>query len=253
MTTIEVFDFIGSNGTTLSGRLHTPAGQARGSVLLAHCFTCSKDLHTMTRLATGLSDAGFAALRFDFTGLGESAGDFAATTVSADITDLTRAAASLIQVGYGPCALIGHSLGGAASILAAHRLKTVESLVTLAAPSSTTHVRHLFADSLDDLAAAGRATVTIAGRSFELEQSFVDDLDAHDPLAAAADLGRPHLVVHAKDDDVVPFEHGEALAASDPETKQLVALETGGHLFGARPAAELVLDAVLDWFDQTLT
>ena len=170
MATPEVFNFIGSHGTTLSGRLHTPVGPAKGSVLLAHCFTCSKDLHTMTRLATGLSEAGYAALRFDFTGLGESGGDFAQSSVSANVVDLTRASATLIKAGFGPCALIGHSLGGAASILATHRLKTVQTLVTLAAPSTTTHVKHLFSDQLAELAATGRAKVTIGGRSFELEQ-----------------------------------------------------------------------------------
>lgn len=253
MADTEVFDFVGSSGATLSGRLHRPDGRARGSILLAHCFTCSKDLHTMTRLSNGLAEAGYAALRFDFTGLGESGGDFAETTVSANIVDLTRAAATLIQAGFGPCGLIGHSLGGAASILAAHRLKTVESLVTLAAPSSTTHVRHLFEDNLTQLAAEGRAAVTIAGRTFELEQGFVDDLDSHDPLATAADLQRPHLIVHAADDDVVPFSHGQALYGADPDSKELVSLEEGGHLFASRPAAETVLDAVLDWFDRSLT
>ena len=219
MVTNEVFDFIGSHGSRLSGQLHTPTGPARGSVLLAHCFTCSKDLHTMTRLATGLSDAGYAALRFDFTGLGESGGDFARSSVSANVVDLTRASASLIQKGYGPCGLIGHSLGGAAAILAAQRLKTVRSLVTLAAPSTTTHVKHLFSEQLPELSRSGRATVTIAGRQFELEQGFVDDLETHDPMAAAAELGRPHLVVHAIDDEIVPLPSN--MGVMDRETKEI--------------------------------
>ncbi len=254
MPTPEHFDFIGSQGTTLVGRLHRPSGPARGSILLAHCFTCSKDLHTMTRLARGLEDAGYAALRFDFTGLGESGGDFATSTVSANVTDLTRAAASLIQEGFGPCGLIGHSLGGAAAVLAASRLKTVRSLVTLAAPSNVQHVRHLLGS--DDLEDAGsgprRRTVTIAGRSFDLEPSFIEDLNDHDVLDAVAALDRPHLVIHARDDEIVDFDHALALHHAGREPKRLVALEHGGHLFSSRAAAENVLAAILTWFDETL-
>ncbi len=206
----------------------------------------------MTRLATGLVDAGFATLRFDFTGLGESGGDFAETSVSANVSDLTRAATTLIERGFGPCGLIGHSLGGAASILAARRLKTVRSLVTIGAPSSTGHVTHLFADQVDQVVAEGRGPVTIAGRSFELNAEFVHDLDRHDVLTEAAGLDRPYLVVHAKDDDIVGFENAERLHQAAAEPKRLAALDSGGHLFADRPAADLVLNEILEWFEATL-
>lgn len=206
----------------------------------------------MTRLAKGLADAGYAALRFDFTGIGESGGDFAEKTVSANISDLTRAAASLITEGFGPCGMIGHSLGGSAAVLAAERLKTVRSLVTIGAPSDPLHVRHLFEDDLEEMAARGRACVTIGGRSFDLEQSFVDDLSNHDLLQAAADLGRPYLVIHAVDDDVVSIEHGEALFAAAREPKRIERLESGGHMLGPRVAADTALGAIVEWFDQTL-
>lgn len=246
------FTFIGSQGAELSGRLHRPGGTAKGSVLLAHCFTCSKDIHTMTRLAKGLADAGYAALRFDFTGIGDSGGDFKEKTVSANVSDLTRAAASLIAEGFGPCALIGHSLGGAAAILAAERLKTVRSLVTIGAPSDPLHVRHLFDDDLDTLASDGVACVTIAGRKFDLEQGFVDDLNNHDVLAAAAALDRPYLVIHADDDDVVSVEHGEALFNAATEPRRFERLASGGHMLGPRAAADAALAAILDWYDETL-
>jgi putative redox protein len=248
---VERFDFVGSQGATLAGRLHRPApGTARGSVLLAHCFTCSKDIHTMTRLATGLAEAGHAALRFDFTGLGDSGGDFATKTVSGNVGDLTRAAASLIGEGFGPCTLIGHSLGGAAAILAAHKLKTVERVITIGAPSDPGHVRHLFADQLDELVAVGRADVTISGRTFTLERSFLDDLARHDVLLRAAELARPCLVVHARDDEVVGFEHAEALFAAASEPKELAALDSGGHLLAARSASDAALAAILDFLDR---
>lgn len=206
----------------------------------------------MTRMAKGLADAGYVALRFDFTGIGESGGDFAEKTVSANVSDLTRAAASLITDGVGPCALIGHSLGGAAAILAASRLKTVGSLVTIGAPSDPLHVRHLFDDDLDTLAADGRATVTIAGRSFDLERGFVDDLATHDVLEAVENLGRPYLVIHAADDEVVGIEHGEALFAAAREPKRFERLAGGGHLLAPRAAAEGALGAIVEWFDRTL-
>ncbi|MEM7326030.1 MAG: alpha/beta hydrolase [Actinomycetota bacterium] len=252
MESVEPFDFVGSQGVTLSGRLHRPDGQAKGSVLLAHCFTCSKDLNTMTRLAKGLAAGGYAALRFDFTGLGESEGDFAETSVSANVADLTRAAASLIQAGFGPCGLMGHSLGGAAALLAAHRLKTVRSLITLAAPADAGHVRHLFSDQLADLDAGNPATIRIADRPFTLNPTFVSDLGAHDVAARASQLGRPYCVIHATDDAVVGYNNAERLYAAAGAPKKLVTLAAGGHMFASRSAADEVLDATLAWFDGTL-
>lgn len=242
----EPFDFIGSQGAALTGRLHrTAPGTAKGSVLLAHCFTCSKDIHTMTRLAKGLAESGYAALRFDFTGLGDAGGDFAKKTVSGNVSDLTRAATALIGQGFGPCGLIGHSLGGAAAVLAAHRLKTVLWLATIGAPSDPTHVQNLFANDLDTLAADGRADVTIGGRTFELERGFVDDLVKHDVLTRAAELGRPYLVLHALDDEVVALEHGQALFDAAQQPKKFVKLESGGHMLGPKAAADAALEAIL--------
>ncbi len=246
----ETLSFIGSQGAPLAGVLHRPDGTAKGSVLLAHCFTCSKDVRTLVRLAKGLAEAGYAVLRFDFTGLGESGGEFAEHTVSGDVGDLTRAATTLIERGFGPCVLIGHSLGGAAALLAAKRLKTVRSIVTIAAPSSVEHVTHLFADQLPALATDGRAVVTIAGRSFELEQGFVDDLEHHSVLEAAAHLGRPYLVVHAKDDTVVGYDQGVALYEAAAEPKAMLSLETGGHLLGPIGAAEEALEGIVAWLDE---
>ncbi len=262
MSTVETFDFVGAQGATLSGRLHRPDpdgldgladGQtARGSVLLAHCFTCSKDLNTMTRLASGLAAAGYAALRFDFTGLGESGGDFAETSVSANVSDLTRAATALIQAGFGPCGLLGHSLGGTASILATQRLKTVRSLITLSAPAEVGHVQHLFSEQLPMLEAGQPATITIAQRSFDLNPTFVEDLQGHDALGQVAQLGRPYCVIHATDDTVVDYVNAERLHQAAVAPKRLVTLYSGGHMFSSRSDADQVLDAVVAWFNETL-
>ena len=203
----------------------------------------------MVRLAKGLADAGYAVLRFDFTGLGESGGDFAEQTVSANVGDLTRAATALIERGFGPCVLIGHSLGGAASLLAAERLKTVESVVTIGAPSSVEHVTHLFEEQLPTMEADGCAVVTIGGRSFELERGFLDDLTNHSVLEAAAGLGRPYLVIHARDDETVDFGEGLALFEAAKEPKRMLSLDRGGHLLGPIAAANQVLETIVEWLD----
>lgn len=248
----ESFGFTGSTGAELAGVLHVPEEGVRGSVLMAHCFTCSKDLHTMTRLAEGLADAGYAVLRFDFTGLADSGGDFADKTVSRNATDLVRAATELIQQGYGPCALVGHSLGGAAALLAAHRLKTVRSVVVLGAPSSPHHVRHLFEGHADEIEREGVADVEIAGRSFPITREFVDDLDEHDQRGRVAELDRPLLVLHAVDDDVVSIEEGERIFAAARQPKAFVPLFASDHLLTDRDAAEAALDQVVGWLKRTL-
>lgn len=249
---VEEITFVGGSAATLSGVLHRPVERARGSVLLAHCFTCSKDIHTMTRLANALSDAGFAAFRFDFTGRGESDGDFAKKTLSGNVSDVNRAATTLIEMGFGPCGLIGHSLGGAAALLAASKLKTVRSVVTIGAPSNANHVRHLFADSEAELLSQGQADVVIGGRTFALEAGFVHDLATHDVVAAAAALDRPYMVVHADDDLTVPVAEGEALFAAAAEPKKFTRYVDGGHLFANRALADRMTADVADWFSSTL-
>lgn len=249
--TIEL-QFPGSTGAALSGVLHPPSGEARGSVLLAHCFTCSKDVHTMTRLATGLSDANYAVLRFDFTGLGASGGEFSATTVSHNVRDLSAAATALIERGYGPCGLLGHSLGGAASLVAARRLKTVRSIVVLGAPASPEHVRRLFVDHAEQIRRDGEAVVSIGGRPFPIAQSFLDDLAGHDQARDIAALDRPLLVIHAIHDEVVEIAEGERIFAAAKQPKGFHPLLQGDHLATDRDVAREVLTAARSWFDRTL-
>ncbi|NNF54898.1 MAG: alpha/beta hydrolase [Acidimicrobiales bacterium] len=248
----EVIRFVGGSAATLTGVLHRPPQRAKGAVLMAHCFTCSKDIHTMTRLAKALTDAGYAAFRFDFTGRGESQGDFATKTLSGNVSDVVRAATTLIQMGFGPCAIVGHSLGGAAVLLAASRIKTLEAVITIGAPSDAGHVRHLFAEDEEKLLANGRAVVTIGGRTFELDAGFVHDLETHDVLEAVASLSTPYLTIHAEDDLTVPVTEGEALHAAAPEPKEFLRYATGGHLFANRAAADLLAADLVRWLNQTL-
>jgi esterase/lipase len=205
----------------------------------------------MTRLAKGLADAGWAALRFDFTGLGEASGDFAATTVSTNVGDLSRAAFALIQRGYGPCALVGHSLGGAASLLAAQRLKTVDAVAVIGAPSDVEHIRHLFGDAHDQLLADGSVELTIGGRTFPIDASFLHDLQNHSVLDAVADLGRPLLVVVPGNDQVVDPAHGEAIYDAASEPRQLVRIAGADHLLTNQAHAQEALEALVDFLETT--
>ncbi|MEX2586704.1 MAG: alpha/beta hydrolase [Actinomycetota bacterium] len=248
----EDISFVGSMGHRLSGVLHLPASAAQGSVLMAHCFTCSKDLFTMTRLAKGLADAGFAVLRFDFTGLGGSGGEFSATSVSTNVKDLARAATALIERGFGPCALLGHSLGGAAALLAAQRLKTVRSVAVLAAPSSPRHIQGLLGDYQEQLDNDGQVIVEIAGRKFPLEREFLEDLDRHDAEGSVAGLGRPLLVLHGLDDRVVDISEGERIFARARQPRAFVPLLGADHLLTRRDSAEQALDFLVAWFRSTL-
>ncbi len=248
----EEISFVGGSQARLSGVLHRPPGEAKGSVLMAHCFTCSKDLHTMTRLANALAEAGFAAFRFDFTGRGDSDGDFAKKTLSGNVSDVVRAATCLIEMGFGPCGMIGHSLGGAAVLLAAVRTKTVRSVVTIGAPSDANHVRHLIAHSEAELLHQGSGAVTIAGRTFILEAGFLHDLAHHDVLDATTNLARAYLTIHAEDDTTVPITEAELLHAAAKEPKRFIRYATGGHLFADRDQAEQLATDVVGWFAETL-
>jgi uncharacterized protein len=248
----EPMSFPGSTGARLSGILHLPPEQAAGSVLLAHCFTCSKDLHTMTRLARGLCEAGYAVLRFDFTGIGESGGDFADKTVTRNVVDLVQAATALIQRGYGPCALVGHSLGGAAGLLAAQRLKTVRSVAVIGAPATPAHIRHLLGDRVEAVGREGVAEVTIAGHAFAIAREFLDDLERHDQEARVAELGRPLLVLHAVDDDTVAVTEGERIFAAARQPKAFVPLLDADHLLTDQAAAGRALHVLESWLRWTL-
>lgn len=251
MPTTESLSFTGVLGNELSGVLHRPDDRARGSVLLAHCFTCSKDLHTMSRLAKGLAEAGYAAFRYDFTGLGESAGSFEESTVGTDVRDLTRAATTLIQLGFGPCGMLGHSLGGAATLLAAAKIKTARSIVTLAAPSDPSHVRHLLTGA--ELSDEACVQVAIGGRPFPITKTFLADLDQHDAGSAAAELGRPLLVIHPVDDEIVPVTEGEEIWRRAAQPKAFMPLIGSDHLVSKQAHADRVLQVVVDWFDATLS
>lgn len=248
----ERLAFTGGTGAQLAGALHVPDTTPRGSVLLAHCFTCSKDLQISTRLARSLTAAGYAVLRFDFTGVGDSGGDFADKTVTNNVKDLVAAAHALIRRGYGPCAMVGHSLGGAATLLAAHHVTTVRSVAVIGAPASPDHIERLIADARPDIRRYGIATVVIGRRAFPISTAFLDDLELHDQAGQVAALERPLLIVHAVDDEVVEVAEGERIFASAAQPKAFMPLLGADHLVSDRTAARRLAAVIVGWLDATL-
>lgn len=220
--------------------------------MFAHCFTCSADLGALRRLASGLTERGIAVLRFDFTGLGSSEGDFANTDFSSNVEDLVAAAEWLRREHRAPQLLVGHSLGGAAVVVAARRLPEVRAVVTIGAPSDTDHLTHLFAGSLAEIADAGRAEVDIGGRRFTISAGFVEDLGRHTVTECAAALEAAVLVMHSPVDEVVPVDHAARLYGAARHPKSFVGLDGADHLLGRASDAAFAASVIAAWVDRYL-
>ena len=230
----------------LSGSLQIPGGDMRGCVVLAHCFTCSKSYKVIRNLATGIEQGGYAVLRFDFTGLGESEGDFVETSLATNVGDLEAATRYMRLRGFGPCAMVGHSLGGAAALLAARETPEIHAVVTVAAPSSTDHVRHLFEeDDVETALSSGRVRVRIAGRPFEISAEFFRELGRQSTLDHITNLQRPLLVVHGTADQVIAIEEGETIFAAARQPRWFAAIPGANHLFTNHEHAAVAAGAIV--------
>ena len=227
---IDRVTFPGGRGHELSARLDRPAGPPRAFALFAHCFTCSKDLRAATRIASALTEAGYAVLRFDFTGLGDSAGELAHTDFRSDTDDVVAAADWLRARHRAPQLLVGHSLGGAAVLVAATEIPEVRAVVTIGAPADPAHVADSFAAAVEAVEREGEATVTLAGRELTVGRRFVDDLPAHVVTERAAELRRALLILHSPVDEVVGVEHAARLYTSARHPKSFVSLDGADHL-----------------------
>jgi uncharacterized OsmC-like protein/alpha-beta hydrolase superfamily lysophospholipase len=241
------FDFIGTDGQRLSGRWDLPEGRAHAHALFAHCFTCTKSSVAAVRIARALTNAGIGVLRFDFTGLGQSEGDFADTTFGGSVRDLQAAARAMAADGRAPGLLVGHSLGGAAVLAAASQLPSVKAVATIAAPSDVQHVTRLFQDELQLLMTHGEAEVSLGGRPFKLRRAFVDDLQAHDQRQRIAQLRRALLVMHAPGDSIVGIDNASSIFLAAHHPKSFVSLDDADHLL-TRPAdAEYAARVIAAW------
>jgi putative redox protein len=229
MQTSEV-SFQGSQAAMLTGLLDLPDdGVAlRACAVFAHCFTCSKDLRVVRGVARELTKEGIAVLRFDFTGLGHSEGDFADTTFSTNAGDLEAASAWLAENYQAPKLLIGHSLGGAAVLLAAGDLPSVEAVATIGAPCDPGHVKHLLTGAQFD--EEDRAEVVLAGRAFTISRAFLEDLDGHNMQKRIANLDRPLIIFHSPVDATVGIENAERIYTAAKHPKSFVSLHEADHL-----------------------
>ena len=231
---IERVTFPGSHGTELAARLDMPAGPARAFALFAHCFTCSKDIAAASRIASALTDVGFGVLRFDFTGLGMSDGEFENTNFTSNTDDLVAAAAWLRAEHRAPQLLVGHSLGGSAVLAVAADIAEVRAVATIGAPASPDHVTDVFRSSLDEIASTGVAQVQLAGRPFTIRQQFVDDLRSHVVTERVATMKRALLVLHSPIDNTVSIDHASEIFQAARHPKSFVSLDGADHLLTNR-------------------
>lgn len=248
------FDFDNSEGLRLAGLLEMPpAGiDTQRYALFAHCFTCGKDLAAATRIARALAARGIAVLRFDFTGLGNSDGDFSNTNFSSNVQDLLAAAAALEERHEAPALLIGHSLGGAAVLAAAAQLSSVEAIATIAAPATPRHIEHLFSGVRGEMEQTGEAEVLVGRRRFRIQRQFLDDLEHYADAGHIRRLKRPLLVFHSPVDEIVNVEEAAKIYRSALHPKSFISLDRADHMLTDREDSEYVAETLVAWASRYL-
>jgi alpha-beta hydrolase superfamily lysophospholipase len=252
--TVERVTFAGPSGHQLAGRLERDDDTAALAwAVFAHCFTCSKDVKAAVRISRGLAARGMGVLRFDFTGIGESEGEFADSTFSANLDDLVAAAEFMAGSHGAPALLVGHSLGGAAALGAAHRIASVRAVATIGAPSDPRHTTRLLADARAELERSGEAIVTIAGRPFRVTREFLEDLERGSVLEGLATLDRALLVMHAPLDRVVGIDHAAAIFQAAKHPKSFVSLDDADHLLTRDGDAAYAADVLAAWASRYVT
>jgi uncharacterized OsmC-like protein/alpha/beta superfamily hydrolase len=227
---IERITFPGSQGDDLAARLDLPAGPPVAFALFAHCFACGKDVKAASRIATALTDSGFGVLRFDFTGLGKSDGEFANTNFTSNTDDILAAAEWLRSTRQAPQLLIGHSLGGAAVLAVADEIDEVRAVATIGAPSDPEHVTGVFAGSVDEIAESGAAEVQLAGRTFTIRKQFLDDLRNHIVVDRVAASTKALLVMHSPIDATVGIDNAGDIFGAAKHPKSFISLDGADHL-----------------------
>jgi putative redox protein len=246
----EVFNFESADGRALSGRLDLPDGPVRTYAVFAHCFTCSKSSLAAVRIGRALAAMGVGVLRFDFTGLGDSEGDLAASGFSGEVADLTAAVVQMTAAGYAPSLLIGHSLGGAAALAAAPDMPGLKAVATIGAPFDPAHVERLFGDKLGDLEANGQAEVNLGGRNFLLSRGFVEDLRAQDQGRRILGLKKALLILHSPIDAIVGVENASEIFLAARHPKSFISLDRADHLLSHAGDAEYAASVIAAWAER---
>lgn len=240
--------FINREGQVLSGRLELPLKTTPSQfAIFAHCFTCNKNLNAVKNISRSLAQKGFGVLRFDFTGLGESEGEFEDTNFSGNVNDLVDAAAYLENEFKAPQLLIGHSLGGAAVLSASKMISSVQAIVTIGAPSRPEHVQHLFKDSQAEINNEGKASVNIGGRPFYIKKQFIDDLNSQQLSDVNKGGKQAILIMHSPQDNIVGIENAEHIYKLAQHPKSFVSLDGADHLLSDKQDALYVGDVIAGW------
>ena len=249
----STFTFVGRSGAALSGHLEGPEGTPRGWAIFAHCFTCGKDSHAAVRISRALSRAGIGVLRFDFAGTGINGGMEGALSFASDVEDLRAAAQAMAAAGMSPSLLVGHSLGGAAALIAATELPDVAAVATIGAPADLQHILRDFpASDLDAIRSEGEASVEIGGRPFVIRRSFLEAVERYDVETCIASLRRPVLIIHSPLDQVVGIDHASRLFVASRHPKSFLSLDTGDHLLTDIDDANYAAAMVAAWASRFL-
>ena len=243
----ERFTFPGHDGQNLAARLDLPDGPHLATALFAHCFTCSKDIPAARRIAARLASMGIAVLRFDFTGLGHSEGEFENTNFTTNVQDLVAASAELEKRGMPPSLLVGHSLGGAAVLKAAPEMTSIKAVVTIGAPFDPEHVTHNFADSLPQIIRDGVAEVSLGGRPFRISNDFLEDVAQGQLTPAISNLKAALLVLHAPRDATVSVDNASEIFLAAKHPKSFITLDDADHLLSRGADAEYAADVIATW------
>ncbi|ROQ93527.1 alpha/beta hydrolase family protein [Desulfosoma caldarium] len=248
---VESLTFTNAFGQKLSGRLDTPSEVTPRAVLLfAHCFTCSKNLSAVVHISRALTEAGYAVFRFDFTGLGESEGDFSQTDFVSHVDDVEASAQFLAQRGLAPHILVGHSLGGAAVVHAAPRVPSCRAVAVIGAPFNPTHVARLLRPHRDTLQRQGAVEIVLGGKTVRVGRGFLEEIPDDEVTRRVAALRRPLLVLHAPEDTVVSVENGERLFHAARHPKSFVALAGADHLLSDKRDARYVGELLAVWAER---
>jgi putative redox protein len=243
----ERFTFPGHSGHDLAARLDLPEGPHLATAVLAHCFTCGKDIPAARRISARLAAMGIAVLRFDFTGLGHSEGEFANTSFTSNVDDLLAASRALSARGMAPALLIGHSLGGAAVLRAAGRIPSVRAVASIGAPFDPEHVTHNFNDALDQITTEGKADVTLGGRRVTIGRRFVEDVRAEKLAPALGTLKKALLVLHAPRDEIVGIDNATRIFTAARHPKSFVTLDEADHLLTRAEDADYAAEVIAAW------
>lgn len=247
MNTIKV-DFKNKNGEDLVGFLELPLNQTpHNFVLFAHCFTCNKNFLAVKNISNALASKGFGILRFDFTGLGESEGEFENSNFSGNVEDLIAAADYLRLEHKAPSLLVGHSLGGAATYFAASEISEVKAVATIGTPSTLSHVTHLLEAQLEEIKEKGMASVNIGGRSFNIKRQFLEDLETKTLTSLIPELNKSLLILHSPQDNIVEIKNAEEIYKAAKHPKSFISLDGADHLLSARTDSRYVGELIGSW------